>query len=151
MNKGLTVALVCCLSASLFGCSDMSKQDVGVLAGGAAGGLLGSQFGGGGGQVAATLAGAVAGAFIGGAIGNSMDKVDRMEVQKSLETQKTGQTTRWKNPDNGNSYAMTPTKTYQKQGRVCREYVTRAWIAGKEQQMHGRACRQPDGSWRVVS
>jgi surface antigen len=47
---------------------------------------------------------------------------------------------------------MTPKKTYKdKAGKYCREYVTKATIAGKEEQAYGKACRQPDGSWKIVS
>lgn len=32
----------------------------------------------------------------------------------------------------------------------CREVITTATIAGREQQLYGQACRQPDGSWKFV-
>lgn len=32
----------------------------------------------------------------------------------------------------------------------CREYTAIATIEGEQQQIVGRACRQPDGSWRIV-
>jgi hypothetical protein len=32
----------------------------------------------------------------------------------------------------------------------CRDYTALATIAGEQQQIVGRACRQPDGSWRIV-
>ena len=32
----------------------------------------------------------------------------------------------------------------------CRDYTATATIAGEQQQIVGRACRQPDGSWRIV-
>ena len=32
----------------------------------------------------------------------------------------------------------------------CREVITTAIIAGREQQLYGQACRQPDGSWKFV-
>ena len=32
----------------------------------------------------------------------------------------------------------------------CREYTAVATIAGEQQQIVGRACRQADGSWRIV-
>lgn len=32
----------------------------------------------------------------------------------------------------------------------CREYTAFATIEGEQQQIVGRACRQPDGSWRIV-
>ena len=29
-------------------------------------------------------------------------------------------------------------------------YITKATIDGKQQQLYGKACRQPDGSWELV-
>lgn len=33
----------------------------------------------------------------------------------------------------------------------CRDFQERVTIEGRAQQVHGRACRQPDGSWRIVN
>lgn len=33
----------------------------------------------------------------------------------------------------------------------CREFQQNVVIDGKRQQAHGTACRQPDGSWRIVN
>ena len=139
------------LSALLFGCAAVNNEDVGTLSGGVAGALLGSQFGGGVGQIAAAAGGALVGAYLGGNIGKYMDKVDRMEMERTLETAPTGRSVAWKNPDNGNQYRVQPTKTYYVDGGPCREYTTTATIAGKTEKVYGKACRQRDGSWRVVS
>lgn len=139
------------LSLSLVGCQNMSQQDVGTVTGGAIGALVGSRFGGGSGRSVAVAVGAVTGALIGGQIGKSMDQADRMKVNQALETNRTGQISGWKNPDTGNYYRVTPKRTYQNtRGQYCREYITKATIAGKEQTMYGTACRQPDGQWKVV-
>jgi hypothetical protein len=37
------------------------------------------------------------------------------------------------------------------QARYCREFSKNAYIHGRHQQIYGLACRQPDGSWEVVS
>ncbi len=137
------------LTIILTGCSSINNEDVGTLSGGVAGALIGSQIGSGAGQVAAAAGGAIIGAFLGGNIGKYMDKVDRMEMQRALETAPTGKAIAWKNPDNGNQYRVQPTKTYYLNGGPCREYVTYATIAGKNEKVYGKACRQPDGSWRV--
>ena len=104
---------------------------------------------------AAIAGGTLAGAFIGSRIGETMDKVDRMEMNHALEDMPTGRTKRWKNPDTGNRYAVKPTKTYTRTYRgdeqPCREYVTTATIGGKKEQIYGRACRMNDGNWKVVS
>jgi len=47
---------------------------------------------------------------------------------------------------------VTPTKTYQTaNGTYCREYQTTVLIDGKQERATGTACRQADGSWRVVN
>lgn len=153
MRYVMRLVNVCALiiSASLIGCAPINNEGVGALSGGVAGALIGSQIGGGAGQVAAAAGGALIGAYLGGRIGKYMDKVDRMEMQKALETSPTGKEVAWKNPDTGNQYRLQPTKTYYVNGGPCREYVTYATIAGKSEKVYGKACRQADGSWRVAS
>ncbi len=36
-------------------------------------------------------------------------------------------------------------------GRYCREYQSTVMVGGQPQQSYGTACRQPDGTWRVVN
>jgi surface antigen len=139
------------VSSLLVGCAPVNNEGVGALTGGVVGGLLGSQFGGGSGKVAAAAGGALLGAYLGGNIGRTMDRLDRLEMQKALETAPTGRAVRWRNPDNGNSYTVKPTRTYYVKNQACREYTTHALIGGKSQQIHGKACRQSDGAWRVVN
>jgi surface antigen len=148
--KKLVVASLS-LSVFLAGCSQVTNEGVGTVTGGVVGGLLGSQFGSGSGKVAAAAGGALLGAFLGGKIGQYMDRQDRMEMQRALETAPTGRAVTWKNPDNGNRYTVKPTRTYYTNQQPCREYVTNALIGGKSQQIYGKACRQPDGAWKVVS
>ena len=35
--------------------------------------------------------------------------------------------------------------------QACREYQTKAMVAGVEQTVYGLACRGPDGNWRPVN
>lgn len=72
-------------------------------------------------------------------------------MQHALETAPTGRAVGWKNPDNGNQYRVTPTRTYYDSEQPCREYTTLATIGGKQQQIYGKACRKADGSWQVVN
>jgi surface antigen len=146
--KKLIVSLV--MVASLAGCQEVRNQQVGAAVGGALGGLLGAQVGSGSGQIAAAVAGGLLGAYLGGNVGRTMDEVDRRQARDSLERNPTGQTSTWQNPDSGNSYAVTPTRTYEDQGQPCRDYTTEAWIEGQRETVTGTACRQPDGSWRAV-
>ena len=135
---------------TIIGCTEVTNEGVGAVAGGVAGGLLGSQIGSGSGQVAAAATGAFIGAVLGGKIGKHMDKEDQLEVERALETAPTGKAVSWRNPDSGNQFRVTPTRTYYKQEQPCREYTTYADIGGKREQIYGKACRQADGSWRVI-
>lgn len=149
--KKLIVATLT-LSVFLSSCAQVTNEGIGTVTGGVVGGLIGSQFGGGSGKVAAAAGGALLGAFLGGNIGRTMDKVDRMQMQQALETAPVGRSVSWKNPDNGNTYTVKPVKTYYTSSQQpCREYTTRAIIGGKSQEIYGKACRQADGSWRVVN
>lgn len=148
--KKLTLASLS-LSILLTGCAPLNNEDVGTLTGGVVGGLLGSQIGGGSGQVAAAAGGALLGAYLGGQIGKTMDRLDRLEMQRALETAPTGRAVVWSNPDSGIRYTVRPTRTYQHASQPCREYTTQAIIGGRSQQIYGKACRQADGAWRVVS
>lgn len=122
-----------------------------MIIGGILGGVLGAQVGQGSGRTAATIAGTILGATVGGAVGRSMDDNDRRKTAAALETVRTGVAAEWRNPDTGNQYAVVPTRTYQASTGPCREYTVDAIIAGRKDKVYGTACRQPDGSWRVMS
>lgn len=145
-------ALVLMSAAVLSGCATETgpREQAGVVIGGVLGGVLGHEIGGGHGRTAATIVGTLAGAAIGGSVGRTMDEVDRMKVGASLETVRTGVTSRWQNPDTLYEYAVTPTRTYEVGDGPCREFVLDAAIGGKTEQVFGRACRQADGSWKIV-
>ena len=133
-----------------------TKQQQGALMGAAAGGLIGSQFGGdSGGKALGIGIGALLGGLAGGAIGKSMDEQDKMKMQRTtqraLERSRTGQTSSWRNPDSGHSGTVTTTRTFQNNGRYCREFTQTITVGGKTQKGYGTACRQPDGSWQIVS
>lgn len=149
MNRKLLASVM--LSATLVagGCATQPTQEqAGMVIGGVLGGVLGSQIGHGDGTTAAIILGTLIGAGIGGAVGRSMDDVDRMKTASTLETVRTGVSSQWVNPDTGNSYSVTPTKTVETTSGPCREYTIDAVIGGKKEQVYGTACRQADGSWK---
>lgn len=134
---------------ALAGCeTPPSKQDVGAVSGAVIGGVVGSTIGGGTGRTVAIVAGAVAGGLFGAHIGGKMDDADRLRAAQALESTPTGQTTTWKNPDSGDSYKMTPTRTYEANAEPCRDFTVDASIDGKPETVKGTACRQSDGSWK---
>lgn len=128
-----------------------TKQDIGTVIGAGAGAAAGSQIGDGTGQIVAVALGTLIGGYIGGSIGKSMDDVDRMKMNRALETQPTGQAYSWQNPDTGYDYTVTPTETYQSDTGPCRDYTTEAVIDGNREVVHGTACRQSDGRWVAMN
>lgn len=151
MKSKLIIAGALAASLGVGGCAHQGpKEQTGMVIGGIVGGVLGHQVGSGSGRDVATVLGTLIGASIGGSVGRSMDELDRMKMGAALETTRTGVTTEWKNPDTGHHYAVTPTKTYESQSGPCREYTVDAEIGGKTEQVYGTACRQPDGSWKIV-
>ena len=63
-----------------------------------------------------------------------------------------GETIAWSNPDSGNRGAVTPVREgTSSSGRYCREFQQTIVVGGETQSGYGTACRQPDGSWRIVS
>ena len=152
----LAIAFAAALSLAACASDQGNKQTVGTLIGAGLGGLAGSQIGSGTGQLAAVGAGVLLGGLLGNEIGKSLDKADQAyaerNAQQSLEHQPTGQTSTWVNPDSGNSGSITPTRTYQASGgEYCREYQQTVTVGGEQQSAYGTACRQPDGSWKLIN
>ena len=137
----------------LSGCATSGRENeqAGMVIGGVLGGVLGSNVGKGSGKTAATIVGTLIGASIGGAVGRSMDQTDRRKTGSTLETVRTGVPSTWQNPDTGNQYEVTPTRTYDTASGPCREYTIDAVIGGKKEKVYGTACRQADGSWKVAN
>jgi len=129
------------------------KTLIGGLGAAAAGGLIGAAFHAG---PAGVIGGALLGGLVGAAVGDRMDAADKREqaqaAQKALETTPSGKSVAWRNPDTGNNGTVTPVRTYQSQnGQYCREYQQNITVGGQAHQAYGTACRQPDGSWKIVS
>ena len=147
----LTVALVGCQTTNGNGI----KQGMGTILGGVAGAVAGSQVGKGSGRVAAGAAGALLGAFLGNQVGLSLDRADQLAMQKTttyaLETSKSGKAVAWRNPDSGNSGVVIPKPAFKSNtGRYCREFQQTITIGKKTAEAYGKACRKPDGSWKIV-
>jgi len=146
--------------ALLAGCAtDMQNspgETMGGVIGAVGGAVLGAQMGGGKGRLAAVAVGTLAGAWLGSSIGKSMDETSRLKAQQttqeSLEYNRTGTTSTWSNPDRGYRGSTTPTRTYQTADQqACREYRSTVTIDGRTEEAVGTACREPDGTWRIVN
>jgi len=151
MNSKLLQIAVITMSIAIAGCAAQGpREESGMVIGGMLGGMLGAQAEHHHMRPIAIIAGTLIGASIGGAIGASMDETDRLRAGQTLETVRTGVSSSWRNPDTGAEYQLTPTRTYATDRGPCREYTMDAIIGGRRQDVYGTACRQPDGSWKVV-
>jgi surface antigen len=130
-------------------------EQLGTAAGAVIGGVVGTKMGSGNGGVISGGLGAVFGAWLGKVLGRNLDEMDMKRAddsaQESMETAEVGQTTTWNNPDSGTSGTYTPTSTStNKNGEECRDFESTVIIDGNEEQATGRACRQEDGTWKIV-
>ncbi len=133
----------------------LNKQDIGTVGGAIGGGVIGSTIGGGKGKTAATIAGALLGGVVGNSIGASLDNADRAAYyqasQQAMETAQPGESLPWRNAQSGNSGTITPSNYYQNaDGQYCREYTQTINVGGNRQEGYGKACRQQDGSWKII-
>jgi surface antigen len=123
-----------------------STQDI---SGGVVCNVLGHQVVDRSGRAAATNEGVALGAFLGSRIGHTVYLIDELKTAEALESACDGHATTWRNTDTGQRYSVTATQTYQRQSGRCRDFTTVTENRGREQIVHGRACRQPDGTWRA--
>ena len=119
------------------------------LLGGGAGAALGAAAGEG--DPAAVLGGTLAGILVGATLGQGIDLQDSYCMGETLQNAPDGSTIIWNNPRTEASYEVTPKASYERDdGRYCREFISTATVASKEQEVYGTACWQPDGSWEIV-
>ena len=138
--------------ASLLSACQMSGQTLGGVAGAGAGAGVAKAAGGG---TLAIIAGARAGAWFGSELGRRLSDDDRDQMrktaQRSLSHDASGSTSRWSNPDTGVSGTITPQDTFtNSQGQQCREFHQSVSADGQTETGYATACRQSDGSWKVV-
>ncbi|NOX70553.1 MAG: glycine zipper 2TM domain-containing protein [Gammaproteobacteria bacterium] len=137
------------LVVGISGCGTTQARQ-GEVIGGVVGGLIGNQIGDGSGRTAAIIIGTLAGSMIGREVGESMDQNDRMYAAQTLNDNRTGESMMWTNPDNGNVYEVTPTRTYEVETGPCREFTLNASVGGgPNQEVYSTACLQADGSWKL--
>ena len=166
MSMVRTAAVAAALAFSLAACASPSerqpgevgaanKTTAGTLLGAVGGGLLGSQVGHGKGTLIAVGAGTLLGAFIGKSVGESLDRADvnyANQAQAKAHAAPIGQQIAWSNPESGHSGTITPRREgNDSAGNYCREYQQTVQVGGKTEQAYGTACRQLDGTWKVVN
>ncbi len=145
----LTVAMIFALLLTSCANTNMNKGQQGALGGAAGGALLGQAIGR---STEATLIGAAVGTMLGYVVGNEMDKYDRRELNQAYEFGPSGQATTWRNPDSGNTYAVTPQPAYtypEAPQRPCRQAEIMATIDGQTERTYTTACRNSMGQWEL--
>ena len=130
-----------------------NQETAGALIGGVIGGVIGHQFGDGRGQDAMTILGAATGALIGGRLARdrAISRYEQEAAYLAFESTPSGRPVPWHDPDGYSQGRYVPMRTWRNtSGRYCREYQQVVVIDGREQRAYGTACRQSDGSWRVM-
>ena len=135
---------------------------VGTGLGAIVGGVIGNQFGKGSGRTAATIGGVILGGIAGNAIAKDTCKDDHHDAYyynntyyDAFDSDDEGREYEWRNPYT-NNYGYVTAGDYYDDGYQgyegpCREFSQRVFIDGYPETAYGVACRQPDGSWRIVS
>lgn len=141
--------------ALLAGCTTSgTKETAGTVGGAVAGGVIGSRFGGGAGKLVTTGVGTLLGAFIGKEIGASLDKADQAHAESAARrayAAPIGDPISWNNPQSGNSGTITTTRDgWSSAGQYCREFKQQINVGGRSEAAYGTACKQADGTWKVV-
>ncbi len=148
--KNFTLPLLLALSILLSSCGNQTSKGVtGAGIGAAGGALIGQAIGR---DTEATLIGAAVGTMLGYIVGNEMDKYDRQELNHVYERGVSGQSSSWRNPDNGNTYQVTPQPAYPsatKRESPCRQAEILATIDGKTEKTYTTACRNSSGQWEL--
>jgi surface antigen len=150
MKKLITTLLISIASVGLVACTPGNNVPGATFAGATAGGLIGSAFFHGDSKVAGVIAGALIGGIIGNRIGVAMDRQDRINMTNAVTTTPVGKEASWTNTRTETTYVVRPIRNYHRHGRYCREYRTRIKVGDRWRSAYGRACRMPDGSWKIV-
>ncbi len=142
----------------------VNKETTGMGVGAVTGALMGYGLGKGHGDKEWVVAlGAVLGGIFGAQIGAKLNQVDKQmagnTLSYALENNSNGVVSKWHNPDSGHRGQSTPTRTYKlakeqyelDAGTPCREFKVVIEVEGKNEDAYGTACRQGDGSWKIVS
>ncbi len=92
--------------------------------------------------------------LIGSEVGRTMDEQDEMRANEAVteaHQAPLGETIVWNNPDSGHSGTVTPVRDGStSSGLYCREFQQTITVSGRTETAYGTACRQPDGTWKIV-
>ena len=132
------------------------SQQIGSATGAVIGGVLGGKIGKGDGKKLGVGIGAIFSSLMGKIIGRKISELDLKKssqtAEEALEKTVKGDTNTWSNPNSQNSGSITPTTDrFTKNGMVCRDFKSTILVSGHSEKFNGRACRQKDGSWKIIN
>jgi surface antigen len=127
----------------------------GAIVGALAGGLLGNAISRGPQRGAGTAVGAIFGGLLGAGIGSNLNCEQRSYAidanYRGFEAGRPHARYDWRDP-RGEAYGYVQVGDYyQDRGRRCTTYTQEIWVRGRPETATGRACRQPDGTWQMIS
>ena len=133
-----------------------SPDPAGIIAGALLGGLLGNAAGNGGGRTGTTVAGVVVGGAVGAALTNNLNCEDRSYAYKTyaegFNAGRPNAVYRWQNPRDDHRGEFRVGTYYNDGGGFrCANYTQSVYVQGRPQVARGKACRQPDGTWAIIS
>lgn len=136
-------------------CGNNSRNDetAGAIAGAIIGGVVGNQvFRGERGL--GTVAGVVLGGYAGSRLARSNDDCDQYYASNAyhdaFESDSYDRVS-WRNPRSGNYGYVEPADDYRdRRGRECRNFEQEIYIDGDRETADGVACRQSDGTWKII-
>jgi surface antigen len=85
----------------------------------------------------------------------SLDDVDQAfmadHFNYAMENTLTGQSSIWTNPSSGYQVQVAPIRTFQQaDSTYCRDFTQSITVKDQPATTRGTACRQSDGSWKIV-
>lgn len=131
-----------------------NDQAAGAIIGGIIGGVIGNQvFKGERGL--GTVAGVILGGVAGSQIARSGDECDQYYASyayyDAFENARPNQRVSWRNERSGNYGYVRPADYHRdRRGNQCRNYQQEIYVNGRRQIADGVACRNRDGTWRIV-
>jgi surface antigen len=151
------IAAILIPASLMSGLAACDNQQIGTIVGSAGGAAAGRAVGGDGtGGYVGLIIGAIAGGYLGGKVGEWLTNKDKQQMSatttQALEQGKAGQTYSWANPESGNKGNVKADQSYRNQdGSTCREFSSSvSSLQGQNANGAGVACKQADGTWRIV-
>jgi Ni/Co efflux regulator RcnB/surface antigen len=126
-----------------------------VIGGAVIGGILGNAVGHGGSRAGTTIAGAVVGGAVGAALTSHLSCEDRgyayRTYRQGFDAGRANARYEWRNPNGARGELQVRDYYNDPDGFRCAKYTQTIYVNGRPEAATGRACKQPDGTWAIVS